>query len=446
MKGDFSRNTFNSRKHYSGVLMQQGRVQLDADWNEQLLIQHHRTETEAKDVIGLCGVPKKSDAFKLNLVPDTGQPDDLALSPGRIYVDGLLCELESTFVPLGFISGQDQQVSVPFLTADGRAFQAGQWLEVSADGQPPKFIRITGTDEAQGVIKVDQSIADYRGKNNAGVRRIVTYTSQPDYPSPDFATAPDPNTGTPAKLKLADGNYLAYLHVWKEHITALDDRLIRENALGGPDTATRIKNVWQLELLPAATIIKDEGGNGGNGGNGNNEPASCETRFEEWDKLVALSTGRMNARTHFVEDPKNPCVLPPSSGYQRLENQLYRVEIQKGGALNVATFKWSRENGSVLTSIEKVQGNTLTVTEVGKDEFLGFTGGGWAEIIEDETELKTAPSQLVHIKRVDPALREIELDSIDSAYQSKTNLKLRRWDQSGENLADGLKADAGWVG
>ena len=40
MKGDFSRLTFDPTKHFSGVRMQQGRVQLDADWNEQLRHQH----------------------------------------------------------------------------------------------------------------------------------------------------------------------------------------------------------------------------------------------------------------------------------------------------------------------------------------------------------------------------------------------------------------------
>ena len=42
MPGDYSRNTFDPRRHYSGVLMQQGRVQLDADWNEQQAIAAHR--------------------------------------------------------------------------------------------------------------------------------------------------------------------------------------------------------------------------------------------------------------------------------------------------------------------------------------------------------------------------------------------------------------------
>ena len=44
MKGDFTRDLFDPTKHYSGVLMQQGRVQLDADWNEQDSIQRNRTD------------------------------------------------------------------------------------------------------------------------------------------------------------------------------------------------------------------------------------------------------------------------------------------------------------------------------------------------------------------------------------------------------------------
>src|SRR4051794_27631139 len=89
MPGDYSRKTFDRKKHYTGVLMQQGRVQLDADWNEQLAIELYRAETEAKDVIGLCGVPKSDDAYKI-----TTDGSDLFIAPGRIYASGLLCELD----------------------------------------------------------------------------------------------------------------------------------------------------------------------------------------------------------------------------------------------------------------------------------------------------------------------------------------------------------------
>jgi len=35
MKGEFSRSTFSARMRYGSVSMQQGRVQLDTDWNEK---------------------------------------------------------------------------------------------------------------------------------------------------------------------------------------------------------------------------------------------------------------------------------------------------------------------------------------------------------------------------------------------------------------------------
>jgi hypothetical protein len=63
MKGDFSRPTFDPARHYAGVRMQQGRVQLDADWNEQGDITRHRTETETRDAVGRCGGPLHASGF-----------------------------------------------------------------------------------------------------------------------------------------------------------------------------------------------------------------------------------------------------------------------------------------------------------------------------------------------------------------------------------------------
>jgi len=60
MKGDFSRFSFDPAKHYSAVLMQQGRVQTDADWNEQVAIETFQRETRGCDIIGRSGVPAGS--------------------------------------------------------------------------------------------------------------------------------------------------------------------------------------------------------------------------------------------------------------------------------------------------------------------------------------------------------------------------------------------------
>lgn len=87
MKGDFSRQTFRPGKRYSGVLMQQGRVQLDADWNEQQAINRHRIETAEPDIVGPSGAPKVNPGFEIALAGN-----DLQIGRGHFYVGGLLCE------------------------------------------------------------------------------------------------------------------------------------------------------------------------------------------------------------------------------------------------------------------------------------------------------------------------------------------------------------------
>ena len=88
MAGDYSRKRFNPEKHYQGVLRQQGRVDLDADWNEYVDLQNRRWRAETIDLIGRYGVPSETpDGFKIE-----GTVPDLAVGEGRIYVDGLLAE------------------------------------------------------------------------------------------------------------------------------------------------------------------------------------------------------------------------------------------------------------------------------------------------------------------------------------------------------------------
>ena len=56
--------------------MQQGRVQLDADWNEQQAITQNRVETEAADVIGPNGAPLDEAGFHI-----VGKVEDLKIIP-----------------------------------------------------------------------------------------------------------------------------------------------------------------------------------------------------------------------------------------------------------------------------------------------------------------------------------------------------------------------------
>jgi hypothetical protein len=88
MQGDFSRYTFDASKHYSRLLMQQGRVFLDADWNEMVELHLHYLRRLAADLIGPHGGP--GEGFKIE--PVGGLGNDFAIGNGHYYVDGILCE------------------------------------------------------------------------------------------------------------------------------------------------------------------------------------------------------------------------------------------------------------------------------------------------------------------------------------------------------------------
>ena len=88
MSGDYSRKTFKSSHNYSGVLMQQGRMLLDAESNERDAISLRRQRAESLDMMGRAVVPMETpDGFKIEL-----NQDEITIAPGRMYVDGLLAE------------------------------------------------------------------------------------------------------------------------------------------------------------------------------------------------------------------------------------------------------------------------------------------------------------------------------------------------------------------
>ena len=92
MKGDFSRDSFDASRHVYRVLMQQGRVQLDADWNEQAAVVLHRLETIVRDAFGPFAGPEADCGFTIYAEDEGGDSGDFGIGAGRYYVDGLLVE------------------------------------------------------------------------------------------------------------------------------------------------------------------------------------------------------------------------------------------------------------------------------------------------------------------------------------------------------------------
>ena len=272
MSGDYSRFTFDPLKRFSGVLMQQGRVQLDSDWNEEIDILRRRIQTTTLDTLGPIGVPYivSPDAFKIGWI--AGPDPDLAISPGRLYVDGIQVE------------------------------------SFDEDG--------------------------------------ATYNHQPFVP-PRLAGFPLPSLP-------ASGDAVVYLDVWDREVTCIEKPELLDDALGGADTAARRQTVWQVRVDPM-------------------QNATCGVQVGP-----PPSAGRLTSQAIAPPASDDPCILPPASGYRGLENRLYRIEIHDGGALGTARFKWSRDNGSIVSAVRDIAVSgtqaTLTVNRIGRDQFLALPG------------------------------------------------------------------------
>jgi hypothetical protein len=114
MTGDRSRGTFKEKLHLTSVRAQQGRVMLDADWNEQNDIVTHRLDWTFRDIIGRAAGPVDPDSFKVRIVGNA-----IKVSPGRYYVGGRLLENDAqvTLPAQPHLSGGYCVLNAPFAPA-----------------------------------------------------------------------------------------------------------------------------------------------------------------------------------------------------------------------------------------------------------------------------------------------------------------------------------------
>lgn len=332
MDGDFSRWTAPNaeRQGYAGVLMQQGRLHTDADWNEAMLIQSRRSETALADVVGRTGTPKDGDGFRIT----TGS-GGFAIAAGRYYVDGALIEN----------------------------------------------------------------------------RAVTTYEDQGgDVAVPPLTEIPDGRT------------VLVYLEATRAHVTAREDGRLVDPALGGVDTATRIRAAWRV-AVQEITLTDAE-----------REALIREARCGGVSDLPGWGpgTGRMTAGT--VEPGILPddsdCLIPPEAGYLSQENQLYRVQIVRGGSLGQARFAWSRENASVEAVLNADDDFMLQGDR--DDPALGFVSGGWVEVHDAADRFFGRTGTLTRMTLSD-GIATFDPELVDSDQMIRP--RVRRWDHGGTSAA-----------
>lgn len=447
MKADLTRSSFDPLKRFSRVLMQQGRVQLDADWNEQADILLHMLRRLVADAFPNGG----GSGFALAPLALTTVPaDDLAISPGTFYAGGFLCELDATPVAVTKVDGK--AVTVAAWTADGVAFAAGQYVEIidvaTGTSETLATATIAAVDYSTMTVTLDTAL---KPKKNAQLvaRRIVTYKSQPYLPAP------------PA---LARGDYQVYIDVWERVVTTLQDDTIREVALNGPDTALRTQVVWQIKTTaaPARAMrigmtnlsLQDSVGAAAgttekiNGGTTQFERAAvCLTPQALANLFQPATAGTLRARAQPGVVTDDPCTISPDSAY-RGENQLYRVEIHTSGEHGTPSFMWSRENGSVALPVVRIATGsgttTVTLGSLGRDERFGLAEGDWVELEDDRSVLSGTVAPLLQIASIDRQAMTVTLKGT-AALSADASLHplLRRWDhKAGDPAAGGSTVGA----
>nr|HKN84064.1 DUF6519 domain-containing protein [Pyrinomonadaceae bacterium] len=175
-RGDFSRDSFDPLKRFSRVLMQQGRVQLDSDWNEQSDILLHYLRSLATDLIGPHG--------------GSSQPG-FALILTEAEVDNLK-------------------------DANGNALSADERRRLKTSLRESGFLFSIGRYYVDGLLC-----------ENAG---HLGFAAQQGYPFSGNLTLDD--------IRDETGTFMVFLDVWERHVSCNEDGDICEVALGGPDTAT----------------------------------------------------------------------------------------------------------------------------------------------------------------------------------------------------------------
>lgn len=451
-KGDFTRDTFYAYRHFCSVFQQQGRVSVEADANEQTSILLNLHRGVSKDIIADGDAPV-GDQFKLislDTPPGTAAERDFVITPGHVYVDGVLCALNGSKIPFTVPASGGSTVNVSQWLVDGIPWMQNQYVRAvrrNPDGSPDTVFTqsvITKADGGTRTLTLNPPPSFLAGaQNEYRLMRLPTFMHQPDYiPTSEEIQA--------LKDLVSNQNaVLVYLDAWERHVSYVQNPWIREVALGGPDTCVRsqllaqIKIAWDLKTNSDLRQITQ------------NDVPALKVLME--DHYQPHNRGWLRARLKPV-DPGNtdPCMCHPDARYRGAENQLYRVEIHQAGqalasssglsaisgragtpassASGGATFKWSRNNASDVYPVISVTGAEVLVDTVGRDDRSCLKSGDWVELLDDILILQGKPGQLLQVSEVSAQDRRVTLVA-PSSYNvivkdpSHPHAFLRRWDE-----------------
>lgn len=286
MSGDITGYLFDPRQAYTSVRLQQGRVITDLDWNENERIEADEQLRLLADLI--CGHGSTNGGFRL-----------------------LGAETATINLPSGG-NGLVQRATYDVRLGGGTFLLGGHlhvWPGPEPDGTFPQ-----------------------------------TFLNQDDWlqlGGQDAAALP-----TVPEAARVD---LVYLNAFEHPVRAVEDRELRERALGGPDTSTRLKAIRRVAILPgagdgcteAAAALRDHV----------TQPADGDTSglSHAFDRTLGEVLSKARLTVGFTgDDPTlDPCKPRVTQGYLGAENQAIRIELRAANR-----FLWAYDNAEPFYRIE----------------------------------------------------------------------------------------------
>lgn len=256
---------------------------------------------------------------------------------------------------------------------------------VGPTGSPDAGFQITMLPPPVGKYPFDFAIAAgsiYVGGMRVSQREPTTYERQKmaerdkvaewcDFPT--GSAAADPNaTATPPF------DELVYLFLTEQEVSAVEDGVLREVALGGPDTSARTRLVQRVMRAPKTTDDCEES-------LAQTLGATTGVEFDA-STMRVTTTGRLKADTITTGAPPEPCEPTAQGGFLGAENQLIRVQVTGGGGDQ--PLLWGYDNASFLYR-GKVSPDQRSIQLVGKpvDVFHRPRPGQCVEVLNVAVDL-----------------------------------------------------------
>jgi hypothetical protein len=245
--------------------------------------------------------------------------------------------------------------------------------------------------------------------------------------------------------------HLIYLLVWEQSVSAIQEPAIIDPGLREELTGTtRRREVrWRpmtgrrapwLELAPTPSADNVDSEDAVPRPAATLTPDQVEAIASEFDEYNSDPSRRPTLAAAAGPSPPGdgPDTSAAAGGYRNVENQLYRVEVHRGGDADHATFKWSRDNGSVEFGLEGLEESgdgerTAILQRVPDPAAPSLEIGDWVEYVDDSWAPVGHPTTLLQVTELSFAARRVTLRDVEAEprrFDRALHPLLRRWDQT----------------